>query len=206
MTAILAIDCATGPTGVAVYQNGKVRAYLENPQPVMQSSMLLPMIEEVMAQSGLSYDDFSAIACTVGPGSFTGIRIGLGAARGIGFAAHIQVVGYTTLMLMAYAAQAEDPNDILVMLNAGKGEVYYQAFGKGLKALAEPGVATVQQAASEYPALRIISNIALEGIEAQIRFPRAEMLAPLALTHPDLALPASPYYIRPPDAKLPAKP
>src|SRR5438105_2329637 len=97
MTTILAIDTATGPCSVAVWKNGSIAAYCEELRTSAQSTMLMPMIEKALLKSHTEYGDLSAVAATIGPGSFTGIRVGLAAARGIAFAAGIKGLGFTTL-------------------------------------------------------------------------------------------------------------
>ncbi len=134
MTTILAIDSATGPCSVALWKDARITAYLENLKPSSQSATLMPMIEEALKQSGTQYSDLSHVAATIGPGSFTGIRIGLAAARGIAFAAHTKTLGFTTLEVMAFAARTQGREVFIVaILNAGKGEYYYQLFETGIR-------------------------------------------------------------------------
>lgn len=184
--SILAIDTSTGPSSVALWQNGHIMVFLENNEKSMQSAHLMPLVEAVLAQAKIGYGDLSAIACTVGPGSFTGIRTGLAAARGICLAAGIKGLGFTTLEVVATAANTEKP--VLAVLNAGKGEQYYQGFAGG-KPLFEPRVG--QAIDAPMPAGFITLNA----------LPRADALAKLAAAHGSSALPLTPFYIRPPDAK-----
>ena len=188
MTVILAIDSATGPCSAAVWKGGRIAAYLENLKPSSQSAALMPMIEQVLKQSGIDYADLSHVAATIGPGSFTGIRVGLSAARSIAFAASLKTLGFTTLEVMAFATRK---TPVLAMLNAGKGEFYYQLFSDKLD---EPQLGTREQALS-------LADRAL--ITEQL--PRADALAELAATRLSAAQPLTPFYIRPPDAKLPMK-
>lgn len=207
---ILAIDTATGPCSVAVWEGGRVAAYEENARPVMQSASLMPMVESALARAGLAYGDLSAVACTTGPGSFTGIRVGLAAASGIAFAAGIAGVGYTTLEVLAFAAlehcKADTPA-ILAVLNAGKGEWYYQHYGLSpVKALAEPQLATWEHIVNITDKKALMAGNAPGGefVSCGITFPRADALAELAAraTHGSAL---RPFYIRAPDAKLPTK-
>jgi len=80
-TSILAIDSATGPCSVAVWDGNRIAAYVENLKPIMQSASLIPMVEEALRQSGKDYKDMGCIAAAIGPGSFTGIRVALPAPR-----------------------------------------------------------------------------------------------------------------------------
>jgi len=205
MTTILALDCATGPCSVALWHDGKIVAYVENLTPVVQSACLIPMVEEALKQGNLSYKDLTMVAATVGPGSFTGIRIGLAAAKGIAYAAGIPNQGYTTLEVLAFATRTEK-NPTLALLQAGKGECYYQYFVGGTP-VAEAQLGTTEQIMAQSTALptAVCGNIALKNndfIETGLTFPRADILAELAATASKY-LPLTPLYIRPPDAKLP---
>ena len=199
MTTLLAIDCATGPCSTAIWKDGRIMAYAETLKPVMQSASLIPMIEEVLSKSKLQYSDLDFVAASVGPGSFTGIRVGLAAAQGIAYAAKIPAKGYTTFEILAFGAK--DSKQSLAIINAGKGEVYYQLFA-GLNPLTEPQLGPLEQAlAAAGP------DAALLGYNApgaEISFPRADLLAGLAATGQQ-NLPLKPFYIRPPDAKLPSQ-
>lgn len=200
---ILAFDSATGPCSVAVWKQGSIAAYREIANPAMQSAQLMPMIEQALAASGIAYKDLSAVACTIGPGSFTGIRVGLAAARGIALAAGIKGMGFSTLEVLAFGADAIN-QPILALLSAGKGEHYYQGFAAGVhpKPLFVPKVGTLDEAVQSMPAPFItVGNATLLGVEATpITFPRADALAGLAAKWPDPAAALNPFYIRAPDA------
>lgn len=193
-TTILALDSAIGISSVALWQGGKVAVYLENSESTMQAARLMPLVEAALAQANIGYGDLTAVASTVGPGSFTGIRIGLAAARGIAFAAGIPCLGYTTLEVMHQAGGE------LCILNAGKGEVYFQHFGAQKT---EPTIGKLEDVLRAYPGTTIASGIPLPAdfSAPTITHPRADALATLAATHPERALPPQPFYIRPPDAK-----
>lgn len=206
---ILAIDSATGPCSAALWRDGRVAAYGEERTASRQSARLLGMIEQVLAESGTAYSELSSIACTVGPGSFTGIRIALSAARGIGFAAGVPVRGFSALDVLAFgAAQQGKPLPLLVMLNAGKGETVYRHYGPALQAAGEPVLGVLEDilaavgtptliAGCDYPPHPLAKH-------SGITFPRADLLAGLAVAHPSLACAPVPFYIRPPDAKISA--
>lgn len=102
----------------------------------------MPMLVETMAEAGESLRALSAVAVTVGPGAFTGIRIGLAAARGIGLAANIPVVGVTTFAAVAEAvAEAERANrKLLVLLDSKRGDVFVQEFASERAAVGSPTI------------------------------------------------------------------
>lgn len=189
---ILAIDAALGPCSVAVTRGREVLAFAREDRPQQQAKQLVLLIESTLREAGLAYAQLSLIVSTVGPGTFTGLRIGLAAARGIGFATGIPVQGAGTLACAALAAGGEDP--VLALLNAGKGEVYAQAFTLSPFApLKEAALTLAEAATAAHPGLRVADAL-----------PDARHAAFLAHTAPGLLLPPEPLYIRPPDAKLPA--
>jgi tRNA threonylcarbamoyladenosine biosynthesis protein TsaB len=198
---ILAFDTATGPASVAVWKNGALAAYHETPASAMQSAQLMPLIEQALRDSGVAYKNLSAIACTIGPGSFTGIRVGLAAARGICFASGIKGLGFTTLETLAMSGRKEKI-PLLALLNAGKGEHYYQGFDAQGKPLFDPRLGTLEAAISAMPAtFSTVGNATLPGIPSlPATFPRADALAQLAAAHIGDAATLKPFYIRPPDA------
>ena len=205
---ILSIDTATGPTSVALAREGKILGFIEDKAPGSQSTRLMPMIEQLLNEASLTYADLGLVACTTGPGSFTSIRVGLAAARGICLAGNLPSLGYTTLATLARAAQ-EEANDlpILALLNAGKGEVYYQGFTSAplLSPLYDPALGTLAAALAriDTPVL-IVGNVEAgthKFCRSAIVFPRADALAMLASERPFPPSELSPFYIRPPDAK-----
>jgi tRNA threonylcarbamoyladenosine biosynthesis protein TsaB len=207
---LLALDTATGPCSAAVWKNGRVATYVENAKPVMQSASLIPMIENALAQSGITYADLTSVAATVGPGSFTGIRVALAAARAICYARKIPGMGYTTLQVLSFAVQQQSAHT-LAMLNAGKGEQYFQYYRNSpWQPLHEPQLATLEQALQTAPNgnITVVGNSPVADtrfIASSIAFPRADALAELAIAYPELAQGSlRPFYIRAPDAKLPA--
>lgn len=201
-SCILAVDTATGPCSVAVWKDGSIASYREERGPVMQSASLVPMIEDALRESGITYGQLDALAATIGPGSFTGIRVALAAARAICFAQKIPCMGYTSLQVLAFSAP-KDGRPVLAALTAGKGEHYYQYSG------GEPKLGLLQDALQETSAkdIWLAGNAKAEDARftpTGVTFPQADWLARLASTHPELAQhELRPFYIRPPDAKLP---
>jgi tRNA threonylcarbamoyladenosine biosynthesis protein TsaB len=181
---------------------------------------LVPMIEEVMAQAGAGFPEMDRIAVTVGPGTFTGTRIGIAAARGLALVTGAPVVGASSLAVMAIVAERElesrnAAEDLVVAVDARRGEVYAQAFGMGARELLPPQLLPIEEAAQlgGSPALLVVGSGGAAVAEAAIRegrqaaarlpglLPDATALAALAV---DLAPgdgPVAPLYLRPPDAK-----
>ncbi len=197
MAIILALDSSIGISSVAIWHTDKIAAYLENRESTMQAAKLMPLVEEALNAAKLRYADLTHVACTTGPGSFTGIRIGMAAARGIAFAANIPSLGFTTLEVMEAATGDQNA---LAILNAGKGEVYFQKFGD---AACAPSIGSLADVLARYPRATIASGIPLPAGYAAptITYPRADALATLAAQAPQDASALTPLYIRPPDAK-----
>src|SRR5579872_1293893 len=129
---ILAIDTALDACAAAVLDTeaSKVIALETQPMKRGHAEALMPLIGRVMGDAGTGFADLERIAVTTGPGSFTGLRVGLSAARGIALAADKPVVGVTTLG--AYAAPAVSRNDghpIVCAIDARHDHVYLQVVG-----------------------------------------------------------------------------
>ena len=100
---------------------------------------LMPLIARVMKESGIAFEALDRIAATTGPGSFTGLRVGIAAARGIALAANKPAVGLTTLS--AYAAPhmtADDKFPVVAAIDARHAHVYLQVFSAGVRTFTAP--------------------------------------------------------------------
>ena len=177
---------------------------------------LMPLIARVMARSGIGFADLDRIAVTTGPGSFTGLRVGLAAARGIGLAAGKPVVGVTTLTAYAAPVVSSDAgHPVISAIDARHDHVYYQVVSSDGGSLVKPRVAPIDEAldAARFGAPHLVGNAA--GILAA-RWP-ADAAPPVQVdtqpapeiswlawlgvaVDPETAL-ARPYYLRAPDAK-----
>ena len=142
---VLAIDTALESCSAAVLDtaNGKVTS---EALPMLRghAEALMPLIGRVMKQSDMAFSALDRIAVTTGPGSFTGLRVGIAAARGIALAAAKPAVGLTTLA--AYAAPHiahDDKTAIAVAIDARHQHVYLQIFGPGGRTLIAPRIASI---------------------------------------------------------------
>jgi len=215
---ILAIDTALDACAAAVLDTDASKIVARESQPMKRghAEALMPLIARVMKASGVAFTALDRIAVTTGPGSFTGLRVGLSAARGIALAAGKPVVGLTTLS--AYAAPIVAENNaqpIISAIDARHDHVYFQVVGGDGSSLIRPQVAPIAEAlaASKFGAAHLVGNAA--GILAE-RWPadaappfRIDMQAAPdiawvawlgAAASPDMA-PARPFYLRAPDAK-----
>lgn len=165
------------------------------------------MIEEVLHELGAGYRDLACIISTVGPGSFTGLRIALATLHGLVLAHRLPLKVLTTTEAVAWGVA--DLPEFAVALDAGKGEYFRQAFTRtGNGAPIAQGVITLHaHAALAEEALPCFSNLLPADHARYVAGPNAAVLATLGehLATASLA-DAMPYYIRPADAKIPAKP
>ena len=223
---ILACDTTQGACSVALYQDGVLGTAL---QPMRQghAEALLPMMAELMAAQNLPMQAVGRLAVTHGPGTFTGVRVGLSAMRGLALALNVPLVGYGTLQVMAQAAAHDGP--LIVAVDARRATFYAQAFDAARHPLGVPQALSAEDTLALAADFNPADQIALVGSGAALlaplaseqaapagrnfvetdapHWPQAHILARLAAE--DTAWqaradqPAEPLYLRPPDAKLP---
>jgi tRNA threonylcarbamoyladenosine biosynthesis protein TsaB len=147
---LLAIDCSAAACSVALWREGAIVAHRFEAMERGQAEALMPMLAQVMATAALGWEALGAVAVGVGPGSFTGLRVALAAARGIGLAAGIPVHGVSTLAALVEAVpEARRRGRTLAAFIASKrGDLYGQWFDAALRPLNEPGVLAPAAAAA----------------------------------------------------------
>ena len=143
---ILAIDTALDACAAAVLDThaNKILAHESQAMKRGHAEALMPLIARVMKNSGIAFASLDRVAATAGPGSFTGLRVGLSAARGIALAANKPVVGLTTLT--AYAAPVVSENGkhpIISAIDARHDHVYFQAVSGDGSSLIKPRLAPI---------------------------------------------------------------
>ena len=126
---ILALETATDPGSIALWLDGKVIAR-RCPDNLSNSTTLLPVAEEVIKEVGLGFCELDGIAFGMGPGSFTGLRVGLAFALGLGAALDRPVLGLSTLEALA-ASVADDGGPVAALIDARRGHVYARLFDAG---------------------------------------------------------------------------
>ena len=140
---ILMIETSTECCSVALSEGARILARRIDETPRMQSSMLAPYIVEVLQEAGLSAAGLDAVAVSEGPGSYTGLRVGVSTAKGICFGAGKPLLGIDTLQILACQALTVIPgltrnhDRIVAMLDARRMEVYAALYDRSLKAVRE---------------------------------------------------------------------
>lgn len=128
---LLALECSGNGCSAAVAAEDRMLAHEFEPMARGQSERLIPMIQRVMTAAQLDFAALGSIAVTVGPGAFTGVRIGIAAARGLGLALALPVRGFTSFEVVAAAAGTpqEPRQTLIVALDSRRDELFLQAFG-----------------------------------------------------------------------------
>jgi tRNA threonylcarbamoyladenosine biosynthesis protein TsaB len=213
---ILAIDTALGACAACVTAQGAAEPLAQEAIAMERghAEALLPLVDRVMAKVEGGFKSLDRVAVTVGPGSYTGLRVGIAAARAIGLAVRVPVVGVTTLSALLAALVAIDNRRLLAAaIDARHGHVYFQAVAPGGRSIIAPSLMSVRDAArvigagpatltgSGAPALMA----ELAGFDVMVQdtppAPDIAFVARLGLAaDPAQALP-KPLYLRGPDAQ-----
>jgi tRNA threonylcarbamoyladenosine biosynthesis protein TsaB len=193
----LVIDTATKACSVAVYDGDAVMASFHEVIGRGHAERLLPLIAALPNRGRADQ-----IMVDVGPGSFTGIRVGVAAARALGLAWAVPVSGYGCLTLVAAMARGHDAQAVDVVMSGGHGEYYFQHFGAGGISSQPPVSLTPEQLAKSATA----DTTAGDSGQIWNNALQIDLLPDASRWHliTDVSpLPASPIYGRPADAKLP---
>lgn len=214
---ILGIDTTGDACSAAFAEGGAVIASRSAPMHRGHAEALLPMISDMTAQAGCGLDRVAMVVATAGPGSFTGVRVGLAAARGLALALGVPAQAASTLQALAAAARQSRPAPLYVAaIAARRGQLYVQAFSADLAPCDDAALLTTAQAARRYGGCAGLAvGTAAPGLAAQaaqlnaIAAPGeglAMVLAAAVASSPALLRlwPPQPFYLRPPDAKPPA--
>ena len=195
---ILAVDTATEACSAALLVGDKLFSRWEE-APRDHTRKILPMVQAVLEDAGISLSDLDAIAFGRGPGSFTGVRIGISVAQGLAFGAGVPLIGISTLAAMAQGAYRLDgAQQVLTAIDARMNEVYFGHYelcdGRmqlvGDEVVSEPAALVDVRGKLAGPVTCVgtgfetygetLSGLADELAESQVRFPTAEDMLPLA--------------------------
>lgn len=222
---ILAIDCATENLGLALIDSGQLKGEYNLSLKRQHSEKLLPLMDEIFEILGIKAEALTGVAVSVGPGSFTGLRIGITAAKMLGRIFSIPVKGISTLEIIAAGA---DGDYLLPLLDAGRQRVYYSFYQK-CKAKSKFFLQEINKAAStdiiklpvildKYKNQKITvvgemtvkvkeileeEGFLVENSAAECNFPRAAVLARLGYNYLNLGQKDDIYQLKPAYLKKP---
>ncbi len=215
---VLAIDTALAACSAAVLDTAYGGIVASESLPMLRghAEALMPLLARVMKASGMAFRDLDRIVVTTGPGSFTGLRVGLSAARGIALATGMPAVGVSTLS--AYAAPylgVDDKSPVVAAIDARHDHVYLQVFAPGGRTIVAPRLAALRdavRAASETAAC--IVGSAAQAVAAGLgktapppvtidarAAPDIAWVAQTGAVAPEASEPPKPQYLRAPDAQ-----
>ena len=215
---VLAIDTALEACAAAVLDtdHGEITASETLSMVRGHAEAVMPLVARVMGSAGIAFADLDRIAVTTGPGSFTGLRVGISAARGIALAAGKPAIGLSTLAGFAAPLIAEDDStNVVAAIDARHDHVYLQIFGTGGRTLVAPRVATLRDAvrAAITGPTRVVGSAANQvagawprGVEPPLLVeqrgaPDIGWMARLGAAAADGHGPPKPLYLRAPDAQ-----
>jgi tRNA threonylcarbamoyladenosine biosynthesis protein TsaB len=219
---ILGFDTSHGRCSVTISDDMNIISTADISPSSMQAEMLVPLVEEALLKASLQYQDIDYLAVTTGPGSFTGIRIGLATASGICLASNIIPVALSNfdVIHLRICEQSRNCDSVVVVINAYRSQVYVQTYIKGASASGIEMI-NVEHFMSYIENLR--GNIAIGGSGLEYvmrddlindniillpRFPNADArtvcrLAQERIASCDINSNLEPLYVRFPDAKMP---
>ena len=226
---VLALDTSTAACSVAIRDSERpgdsLAASRFEAMERGQSEALAPMVHAVLEESGLTVRDMDVLTVTIGPGAFTGVRIGMAMARALGVSSGLPVRGISTLVSVAHGIPPEERAGawVLVVMDTKRDDVYVQAFNPDLIPVAEPEIVTLDalpEVIARIPGGEDVlvagdavarAKASFDGLGDHIKL-RTDILLPDAAVVSELSMamgmpedglaPPSPLYLRPPYAKI----
>ncbi|MEU9501824.1 tRNA (adenosine(37)-N6)-threonylcarbamoyltransferase complex dimerization subunit type 1 TsaB [Streptomyces sp. NPDC048196] len=209
---LLALDTATPAVTVALHDGERVLAESRQVDARRHGELLLPAVDRVLAEAGRKLDEVSAIVAGVGPGPYTGLRVGLVTAATFGAALDVPVHGLCSLDGLAHASGLTEP--FVVATDARRKEVYWARYADARTRLTEPAVdrpADIAEQVAGVPAVgagallydSVFTGVRRDAPEHQSAGALAELAAAKLAAGEEL-LPPQPLYLRRPDAQVPA--
>lgn len=206
---VLALDTCLSACGVALVDGGQVLARRQAPMVRGHQERLGAMVAEVMADAGADFAILDRIGVTLGPGSFTGLRVGLAFAKGLALALDRPCVGVGSLEALAQ----DRPGLVVAIADARRDQAYWQAFRDG-GAVTEAAATGLTQIADWLrakggpdtlvgPGAGLLAEYFPAAACAFLEGPDPAMVARLAAAAAEPLTPPRPLYLRTPDAKLP---
>jgi tRNA threonylcarbamoyladenosine biosynthesis protein TsaB len=219
---VLGLDSATEACSAAIWRNNTVVARRFETMQRGHAEVLMSLVKDVMQRAGTSFSAIDLIATTIGPGGFTGLRIGLASARALALAGRIPIIGVTTMEAVAQALPPVD-KPLLIALDSKRRDIYVQLFDCNKAPLGEPSAMLPSDLEAILPtggvfvggnASEVVFNAfserspRLERLEGPV-LPDAAVVAAIGAArycedHRNTPLSLQPLYLRPPDAQPPA--
>jgi len=215
---LLAIDTALGDCSAAVLHRTAdgIDVLHERSRTIGRghAEQLMSVIGEVLDAAGLTYADLTKIAVTVGPGSYTGLRVGLATARALSLTLKIPAVGIGTLQALAAGGQADHPGQtIIAAIDARHGAIYHQAFSAN-DAISQPAIDPIVDVVADLPKQMVLAvgsgaQLLSEAAERaghqmetlDLHAPAIADVARLGAGAPVQSVAPEPLYLKPPDAQ-----
>jgi tRNA threonylcarbamoyladenosine biosynthesis protein TsaB len=218
---VLAIDTALAACSAAILDthgghDGGIVASESLPMVRGHAEALIPLLARIAGEARMMFRNFDRVVVTTGPGSFTGLRVGIAAARGIALAIGKPAVGLSTLSAYAAPYLADDENTpVVVAIDARHDHVYLEVFGPGGRTVVAPRLASLADAAraAALAPARIVGSAAPAVANALVAMNAASVLvdprgapdidwvARMGAAIPDGQAPPKPQYLRAPDAQ-----
>jgi tRNA threonylcarbamoyladenosine biosynthesis protein TsaB len=220
----LGIDTSTHRGQVALWDGSSCTAREGNDDPRVHAERLALLIDRAMSTAGWTKSEIDLIACCIGPGSFTGVRVALATAKGIALGLDRPLIGVGSLEAMASAARATADQIVVPLLDAKKGEVFWAAYDSEGALVAGPGHAAAGAMAAVVQGLGATNLILIGEVAASLALPGLRLVAGSATDLPDAVEVArlgvakyekrgaddlhalEPVYVRPPDITFPKPP
>lgn len=213
---VLGIETSTSQAAVALVEAGRLVLGRAHTRPKQSAEQLLPMIAELLAEAGWSRGHLERIGVSVGPGSFTGLRVGIACAQGLALGLGIPLVGVTSLRAMARAVPDSVMGTRVPLLDARRNEVFAAGYGAGSGttellaplALRCGSAVSVLKAQLTEPIVWLGSGVSLVGSRPSFSSPETEQpsayaVGQLAEELDPAACPPLPVYVRDAGATLP---
>ena len=222
---VLAFDTVASSCAITILQNHKILAEEQQFIDRGHAEILLPLIESTLAAANLSYHELDLLAVTIGPGAFTGIRVGLATARSLALACKVPLVGITNFAALAHAIPVSERagRKILIVLETKRSDFYICVYDENLSVLVKPmtidggGLGLLIQKGT-----LLLAGDAIARALPFLQEPNLQIVKSTTKTYVDPAIVAElavgiinsgvtlnkplPFYLKPPDVKLPNMP
>lgn len=213
---ILALETSTRRGSVALLEAGRLVASLEHDEPNCHAERLLPLVERLISEADWPKSSLDRLGVGVGPGSFTGLRVGIALAEGLSVGLDRPLIGVGSLLAMAHGALAEHAGPCCALLDARRDEVFAAVYREGALEVCAPRAvpnADLRDFLRDYSVASVVGEIARGralGVDevggAFLDLPHARWVAALTAELDEAAFPPEPQYVRGIGATLPKLP